>query len=187
MSSKVREVKPPSDTSGLDELVAEELPTAAPAGPDRAGPGGRPREPGTIVVHLVEHRQPLTANDLGPNGDVVLDLLLRAARLTADECRRLEKDASWRWGLLALVPAAPIMPVARSVALVRGRGDGRSDAIVALEAEVAAIIRDWSRKKTRSLLAACISNAGLAVLVRDLIDTEIFDVLFGPWREVMHH
>jgi hypothetical protein len=45
---------------------------------------------------------------LGPNGDVVLDILARAARLTADEAR-------------------------------------------------------------------------------DLIDQETFDVLFGPWREIMHH
>jgi len=187
MSSKVREVKPPSDTSGLDELVAEELPAAAPAGRDRAVPGGRSRGPGTIVVHLVEHRQSLTANDLGPNGDVVLDLLSRAARLTADDCRRLEKEASWRWGLLALAPAGLSMPVARTVALVRGSGDNRSDAIVALEAEVAAIMHDWSRKRTRSLLSTCISNAGLAILTRDLIDAETFEVLFRPWREVMHH
>ena len=101
------------------------------------------------MVHFVDHRRPLTASDLGPNGDVVLDLLTRAGRLTEDECRRLEKDATWRWGLLALVPAAPLMPVARSVALVRGQGDGRSEAIVALEAEVAAVMREWSRKKSR--------------------------------------
>jgi hypothetical protein len=26
-----------------------------------------------------------------------------------------------------------------------------------------------------------------SVLVRDLIDQQSFDVLFGPWREIMHH
>jgi hypothetical protein len=187
MGRKVREVKPLSDTSGLDELVAEELPAAAASAPGGNAPAGRKGEPGPIVVHLLEHRHPLTASDLGPNGDVVLELLSRAARLTADECRRLEKDARWRWGFLAMVPAGLIMPVARAVALVRGGGDNRSDAIVALEAEVAAIMRDWSRKRTRSLLSTCISNAGLAVLTRDLIDAETFEVLFGPWREVMHH
>jgi hypothetical protein len=187
MGRKVREIKPPSDTGDLDELVAEEVPAAPASGPDTSAPGGQQPEPGPIVVHLVEHRHPLTASDLGPNGSVVLDFLARAGRLTADECHRLEQDATWRWGLLTVVPAAPIMPVARAVALVRGRGDGRSDAIVALEAEVAAIMRDWSRKRTRSLLSACISNAGLALLARDLIDAETFEVLFGPWREVMHH
>jgi hypothetical protein len=42
-------------------------------------------------------------------------------------------------------------------------------------------------KAGRSRLPACISNAGLAVLVRDLVEPETFEVLFGPWREVMHH
>jgi hypothetical protein len=186
MGRKVREIEPPADTGELDELVAEEVPAAPASGPG-TDEGGGSTESDQIVVHLVEHRRQITADDLGPNGDVVHELLSRAARLTADECRRLEKDATWRWGLLTLVPAGPIMPVARATALVRGRSEGRSDAIVALEVEVAAIMRDWSRKKTRSLLSACVSNAGLAVLTRDLISPETFDVLFGPWREVMHH
>ena len=187
MGRKVREVKPTEDIDDLDELVAEELPTGPASGSSSAVPGGRQGEPVPSVVHLVEHRHPVTAKDLGPNGDVVLELLSRADRLTTDECHRLEQDATWRWGLRTLVPAGPIMPVARAVALVRGRGEGRADAIVALEAEVAAIMRDWSRKRNRSLLSACISNAGLAVLTRDLLDDETFEVLFGPWREVMHH
>jgi hypothetical protein len=40
---------------------------------------------------------------------------------------------------------------------------------------------------SRAILFACVGNAGLAVLVRDHIDQETFDVLFGPWREIMHH
>jgi hypothetical protein len=40
---------------------------------------------------------------------------------------------------------------------------------------------------SRAILFACVGNAGLAVLVRDCIDQETFDVLFGPWREIMHH
>jgi hypothetical protein len=192
MRVKVREVKPPADTRDLDELVAEE-PTTAPATRLEDGaPGSGHREPGPQVVHLVEHRGPLTVADLGPNGDVVLDLLSRAARLTADECRRLEHDAAWRWGSLALAtaavaPAVASVPVARAVALVRARREGRSDSVVALEAAVAAIMRDRPRTRTQSVLSACIANAGLAVLVRDLIDPETFEVLFGPWREAMHH
>jgi hypothetical protein len=192
MRGKVREVEPTTDTRDLDELVVEE-PTAAPATRPEVGvPGSLRREPGPIAVHLVEHHQPLAATDLGPNGDVVLDLLERAARLTADESRRLESDAAWRWGALAIAtaavaPAVTSLPVARAVALVRGRRDGRSEAIVALEAAVAAIMRGRSRTRTRSALSACIANAGLAILVRDLIDPETFEVLFGPWREVMHH
>ena len=191
MRAKVREVEPPADTRDLEELVAEEPTTAQATRPEDGALDGGHREPGQ-VVHLVEHRGPLTATDLGPNGDVVLDLLARAARLTADECRRLEHEAAWRWGPLALAtaavaPAVASLPVARAVALLRARREGRSDSVVALEAAVAAIMRGRPRTRTQSVLSACIANAGLAVLVRDLIDPETFRVLFGPWREAMHH
>jgi hypothetical protein len=192
MRAKVREVEPPADTRDLEELVAE-APTTAPATrPGDGVLGSGQREPEPQVVHLVEHRSPISVTDLGPNGDVVFDLLSRAARLTADECRRLEHEAAWRWGPLALAtaavaPAVASMPVARAVALVRARREDRSGSVVALEAAVAAIMGRRSRKRTQPVLSACIANAGLAVLVRDLIDTETFDVLFGPWREVMHH
>jgi len=192
MRVKVRQVEPPADTRDLEELVAEEPATAPATRPEDRILGGGQREPGPQVVHLVEHRGPPTVTDLGPNGDVVLGLLSRAARLTADECRRLEHDAAWRWGPLALAtaavaPAVASVPVARAVALARARREGRSDSIVALEAAVAAIMRGRSRTRTQSVLSACIANAGLAVLVRDLLDPEAFDVLFGPWREVIHH
>jgi hypothetical protein len=48
-------------------------------------------------------------------------------------------------------------------------------------------VRGRPRSRKHAALSACIANAGLAVLVRDLIDPEMFEVLFGPWREVMHH
>jgi hypothetical protein len=78
------------------------------------------------------------------------------------------------------------MPAARARALVVGRADGRSDAIVALQLAVAAIVTSVvGAKAGRSRLPACISNAGLALLVRDLIEPEAFEALIGPWREVM--
>ena len=192
MRVKVREVEAPADTPDLEELVAEEPTAAAPTGPEDGAPGSRQRQPGLPRAHHAEHRGPLTAADLGPNGDVVLDLLSRAASLTAAECRRLENDATWRWGALALAtaavaPAVTSVPVARAVALLRARRDGRSDAVVALEAAVAGLMRGHPQSRKRAVLSACIANAGLAVLARDLIDPETFDVLFGPWREVMHH
>jgi hypothetical protein len=137
--------------------------------------------------HVELVRRPLRAGDLGPNGDVVLDLLNRAGRLTPGERKALEKEAAWRWWMLTPFSGST-MPAARVRALVLGRADGRSDAIVALEAAVAAIVANLSGGKAgRSRLPACISNAGLAVLVRDLVEPETFDTLFGPWREVMHH
>ena len=196
MRVKVRAVRPPVDDAGLEEIVAE---TTA-AGTGSAGPGRTP-EPGSsragrvagdaplpaAAFHLVTHERPITAADLGPNGDVVLDLLSRASRLTPAERRSLEKEAGWRWWMVNPLAGAT-MPAARARALVLGRADGRAEAIVALEAAAAGIAHQICGPKAgRSRLPACISNAGLAVLVRDLVEPETFEVLFGPWREVMHH
>jgi hypothetical protein len=187
MRGKVGELKPPADTGDLEELIASEA-VVAPRMVKGAS-GDASRQPGSapIEVRLVEHHRPLVAADLGPNGDLVLDLLARASQLTVEECRRLEKEAAWRWGLVTPITGVTSMSVARAVALVRGRRDRRSEAIVALEAAVAAIVHGRSRRLTGSRLSSCISNAGLAVLVRDLIDSETFETLFGTWREVMHH
>jgi len=183
MRLHVREVEVPTETRGLEELIAE-----APPGEERSPepPTGEPTAGPTL------HGQALTARDLGPNGDVVLDLLARAARLTMDEARDLERDATWRWGFLAIAaavvaPAGASVPVSRAVARARGRADGRAEAIAALDLAVAAIVRGRSGPRSRAILFACIGNACLAVLVRDLVDQETFDVLFGPWREIMHH
>lgn len=173
MRLRVRSIEPPVDAAGLEELRVE-------FGPD---PVERPRgeAPGEPA------RRALTAADLGPNGDVVFDLLSRASRLTPAERRSLEKEAGWRWWMVTPL-AGTTMPAARARALVLGRADDRSAAIVALEAAVAVIgHRLCGSKAGRSRLPACISNAGLAVLVRDLVEPETFEMLFGPWREVMHH
>jgi hypothetical protein len=174
MRVRVRSIEPPVDAAGLEEIEVRLEPD----------PAGRPRaetSPGEPA------RRRLMAADLGPNGDVVLDLLSRASRLTPAECRSLEKAAGWRWWMVTPL-AGTTMPAARARALVLGRADDRSAAIVALEAAVAVIgHRLCGPKAGRSRLPACISNAGLAVLVRDLVEPETFEMLFGPWREVMHH
>jgi hypothetical protein len=159
MRVKVRAIEPRIDEAELEELVTE--PTAA-----------RPRR--------------LTASDLGPNGNDVLDLLSRASSLTPAECRSLDKEAAWRWWMVSPLLSAGL-PAARAVALVRGRSDGRFGALAALETAVAAItLGSGSSKAGHARLRACISNAGLALLVRDLIEPEAFTTLSGPWREVMH-
>jgi hypothetical protein len=158
MRVKVRAVEPPADDAGLEEL-------------GEGSSGAR--------------RRPVTAADLGPNGSDVLDLLQRASRLTPAERRSLEKEAGWRWWLTTPLPGTS-MPAARARALVVGRADGRSAAIGALEAAVRAIVVQVAGANAgRSRLPACISNAGLALLVRDLVEPEVFATLSGPWREVM--
>jgi hypothetical protein len=158
MRMKVRAVEPPADAAGLEEL----------------GQGA-----------LSVRRRPVTAADLGPNGGDVLDLLERASRLTPAERRSLEKEAGWRWWLTTPLPGTT-MAAARARALVVGHADGRSAAIGALEAAVRAIVVQVAGANTgRSRLPVCISNAGLALLVRDLVEPAVFETLSGPWREVM--
>jgi hypothetical protein len=124
----------------------------------------------------------ISARDLGPDGDVVFDLLERARHLTSEECRALEEEAAWRWWAITPLPGAS-MYGARAGALVRGRAHGRADAIVALEAAVQSVVADLGgQHRAGSRVAACIANAGLAVL-----EPETFETLFSPWRQVMHH
>ena len=122
-----------------------------------------------------------------PERRPVLALLERAARISPDEAGRLEEAAGWRWWSVSPLPGTTVA-AARANALVRGRRDGRADAIVALEAAVQALIaRRHATLGRGSRLPACIANAGLAILVRDLVEPEVFETLVGPWQEVMHH
>lgn len=175
MRIRIRSIEPHADDATLEQLV---LGTPA-ATADPSGAGGDAR------FEVV--RRPLAAADLGPNGDVVLDLLGRAARLTAAERRALEKSAAWRWWMVTPLVGTTVQ-AARAAALVVGRAEGRAAAIDALETAVATIVRRLEGARGgRSRLPAVVSNAGLAVLVRDLLEPEAFETLFGPWREVMHH
>jgi hypothetical protein len=191
MRVKVRTVEPPVATAGLEEIVAGARDARAEAAPSpgsrAAGPAAGDTRPAATAFHLETHERPIGAADLGPNGDVVLDLLSRAARLTAAERRALDKEAAWRWWLLSPLPGAGMLG-ARAMALAGARAADRTAAVAALEKAVAALVAAMEGPKARrSRVPACISNAALAVLVRDLIEPEAFEALFGPWREVMHH
>lgn len=171
MRVKVRSIEPPAEGQDLEEIVALAGPAADPGAPDGAGPS---------------LRLPATA-ELGPNGVQVLALLERAARISPDEAGRLEEAAGWRWWSMSPLPGTTVA-AARANALVRGRRDGRAEAIVALEAAVQALVnRRHATLGRGSRLPACIANAGLAILVRDLVEPEVFEKLVGPWQEVMHH
>ncbi len=188
MRVKVRAIEPRADDATLDELIAEPAPEQDRPAPGNPAAGATPPAPGRAPeaeVHLVTHPGRVTASDLGPNGEEVLDLLSRAARLTPAECRSLEKEAGWRWWMMTPL-AGSTLPAARANALVLGRAEGRSEAIGTMQAAVAVIVaRVVGPKAGRSRVPACISNAGLALLVRDLIEPEAFELLTGPWREVM--
>jgi hypothetical protein len=211
MRGKVREIPPDDDAAGLetiDVVMDPQSPaddgSAGPERPGRAPSAGRRRaavqghpEPGSAPgmperranasVPRARRRPPVAA-DLGPDGDVVLGLLWRAAALTEQERRRLDHEASWRWGMATPVLGPGQVPVARARAHALGRAVGRAGAIRELEDAVASM--PWidprhagqSRTARTAVLDAC-----LAVLTRDLLDPEVFEVLFGPWGEVMHH
>jgi hypothetical protein len=160
MSDGIREIEPSGRPEAIDERSLEA--------------DGTPR----LVLPA--------AADLGPNGHDVRDILERAAHLTAAEAKALEREADWRWW--SITPAVgTTLPAARARAIVVGRNAGRRDALAALDAGVhrAMAYRTPGRKEPGHL-AACVAAAGLATLVRDLVDTETFERLIGPWRAVMH-
>jgi len=203
MRGKVREIPPNDDAAGLETIDVVEDPYA-PTGHGNARPlrpGGDPAT-GTVAGERAvvagghstaagvprAERRPPGAADLGPDGDVVLGMLRRAAAMTEQERRRLDHEATWRWGIATPVLGPGQVPVARARAVVLGREAGRAGAIRAMEDAVSSM--PWLNPRhsgaSRTVRAA-VSDACLAVLTRDLLDPELFEVLFGPWGEVMHH
>jgi len=122
--------------------------------------------------------------DLGPNGPAVRELLSRAARLSKAERQRLGEVAEWRWWPLTL-PVGGASAGARATAILRARGVGRKDAVQWIEAQAAATIGEPT-DSGRSLVVRASANAALALLARDVVDEDVFDALYGPWREVTH-
>ena len=86
MRVKVRAVEPPVATAGLEEIVAGTTDAGAEAatqpGSSGAGRASEDAKSAATAFRLETHERPIGAADLGPNGDVVFDLLSRAARLT---------------------------------------------------------------------------------------------------------
>jgi hypothetical protein len=187
MRKQVREWTPVLSDQDVEALIDEELVASAPAEPAGRPANGGARDQAAVEIHRAGDDRRATAADLGPNGDVVFDWLARAADLTPDECHHLEREATWRWTLITPVASVGSVPVARGLALVRGRKAGRTDAIAALRAEIAAMARRRSNPPLSATLAACLTDTGLALLVRDLITPETFEQLHGAWLAVMHH
>jgi hypothetical protein len=122
--------------------------------------------------------------DWGPNGADIRDLFERAARMSEAERRRLAESASWRWWPLTL-PVGGSSSGARMLAILRARGAGRSQSLIAIEARVREAFGEHEAAR-RPLAVRAVANAALALLVRDLVADEAFDALIGPWREVAH-
>ncbi len=197
MDAKIRSIEPSLDDATAEEYVVRPSPDAWDAPEPVGSPADRSaadrrsvapeatREMGDPPV-VAKVGRAVTADELGPNGVRVRELLDRAAALSDGECRRLEEEAGWRWWPLTPVAGANVA-AARSAALVQGRTHGRAEAIVVLEAAVQdVLLGNAAAASKRSRLPACIANAGLAVLVEDLIELETFEILYAPWRAVFH-
>jgi hypothetical protein len=184
MRGKVREVKPERGDDRIEVFDVEVDPAAGREPPDRrrhAPYGSDPAPAG----HVTGPVAPTVAADAGPNADVVADMLRRAAAMTGDQRRRLAGAASWRWGGPTPLLGVAQAPVARARATVLARGAGRGDAIRTIVVACSApALADGRRSR---FVAAAVADACLAVLARDLIEPEVFETLYGPWRDVMHH
>ena len=119
--------------------------------------------------------------DLGPDGAAVLELLERASRLSGPERHHLAELASWRWWPLTL-PVGGSSAGARAIAIVEARRAGRGPAAAWLDRSGPA----ERLGKADPLVLRAVGNASLALLVRDVVADEVFDALYGPWREVTH-
>ena len=94
---------------------------------------------------------------LGPQGEEVVALIERCRSLTTEEGRRLD--------------------AARNAACDAAWDAARDAARNAARNAACDAARNAARNAAR--------DVALALLTRDLISTEHFDLLYGPWREVM--
>ena len=94
---------------------------------------------------------------LGPNGEVVEAHIEKCKTVTPEQVDRLNAAVDAAWGA--------VWNAARDAAV-----DAAWDAV-------------WNAARTAARDAA--GNSALALLVRDLITPEQFDVLYGPWASVM--
>lgn len=176
MPKPIRFVAPPDDVT--EELAALDPGPEAPAAEVDAGTE-RAAAPAPRRTAGAGHA---TNPDLGPNGPAVLELLERAARLSPPERRRLAEVAWWRWWPLTLPIGGPSAG-ARTAAILAARGAGRRAAPPWLESTAVPAALGPSADK---LLIVAVVNAALALVVRDAIADDVFDALYGPWREVTH-
>ena len=113
---------------------------------------------------------------LGPNGEAAAALIERAGRLTEDEATRLE----------ATRPAASAAASAAAYAAVSADTYAAAAAAsAAYDAAYAAVSADAYAAAYAAYAASAASAAAWALVVRDPISEEHFQVLYGPWASVM--
>ena len=134
-----------------------------------------------VVEELPAHQA------LGPQGEQVAAVIERAGRLTAEEVRRL--DAAWNAAWNAAQDAA--RDAARNAAWDAAYAARNATWNAAWNAARDAAWNaawDAARDAARDAAQDAARNAAwnaLALLTRDLISQEHYDMLIGPWRDVI--
>jgi len=129
------------------------------------------------ALRVIEERPAHEA--LGPQGEEVAALIERAKRLTSEEIEGLVRDAAWD------VAWDAAWATARHAARVAAWDAAR---VVAWDAAwAAAWAAAWDAAWAAAWDAAWAAAwaASLALLTRDLISEQHFEVLYGPWRDVI--
>ena len=111
----------------------------------------------------------------GPQGEAVVALIDRAARLSPDEVERLAAASytAWDWDTARDTARDAAIHAARDAAIHAARAAGVTAAGAA--AAAAAVYA----------AAAVARDAAVALVVRDLITPDHFNILYGPWASVI--
>jgi hypothetical protein len=113
---------------------------------------------------------------LGPNGEAVAGIIDRAGRLTFDEVQKLNAA----WGAARDAARGAAWDAAWNAAWDAAWGAARDAAWGA--ARDAARGAAWDAARGA---AWDVGDAVLAVVTRDIISTEQFDRLYGPWAKII--
>ena len=108
---------------------------------------------------------------LGPNGEAVAAHIEQCKTITPEQARQLA-DARTTWTVNR--------PAARTAAWDAAAGDAaRTAALACVRNVTAAAVVDGAVRRSSLVMAH------IALVVRDLITPEQFDLLYGPWASVM--
>ena len=156
-------------------------------------------EPRDDMIGSEEHKYGCTAvkvvrelpawQALGPNGEAVAALIKRCRTMTYDEAEQLSAAGSAAGPAVWSAARDAVWSAARDAAGSAARSAARSAAWSAARyaawdaARSAAWDAAWDAAWAAAWSAA--RSAALALMVKDLITPEQFDLLYGPWASVM--
>ena len=121
---------------------------------------------------------------LGPNGEAVAAHIERCKTITADEAARLYATRSAAWSATRSATRDAARSATRSATRDAARSATWSAARYATRDAARSAARDATRSAAWSAARDAAWYAALALVVRDLISPEQFDILYGPWASV---